>query len=50
MERREFLRQTAASAATLSCFPATLSAIERESVPGKIDAGPLARPARSYRS
>ncbi len=37
MDRREFLRQTATTAATLSCFPATLSAIERESVPGQIE-------------
>ncbi len=37
MDRREFLRQTAVSAATLNCFPASLSAIERESVPGKIE-------------
>ncbi len=37
MDRREFLRQTATAAATLGCFPATLSAIEREIVPGQIE-------------
>ena len=43
MDRREFLRQTAATTATLSCFPATLSAIERESVPGQIERRSLGR-------
>ena len=37
MKRREFLQQTAAAAATLGCFPATLSAIERETNPGQIE-------------
>jgi aryl-alcohol dehydrogenase-like predicted oxidoreductase len=37
MKRREFLRQTAAAAATLSCFPATLSAVEREITPGQLE-------------
>ena len=36
MKRREFLEQTAA-AATLSCFPANLCAIERETQPGRIE-------------
>jgi aryl-alcohol dehydrogenase-like predicted oxidoreductase len=35
MKRREFLKRTAA--ATLGCFPATLSAIEREISPGQIE-------------
>jgi predicted aldo/keto reductase-like oxidoreductase len=37
MKRREFLKNTAAAAATLGCFPATLSAIEREKSPGQIE-------------
>jgi len=37
MKRREFLKRTAAAAATLGCFPATLSAIEREISPGQIE-------------
>ena len=37
MKRREFLKHTAAAAATLGCFPATLSAIEREIAPGQIE-------------
>ncbi|MBN1817593.1 MAG: aldo/keto reductase [Sedimentisphaerales bacterium] len=36
MKRRQFLKQSAA-AAMLSCFPATLSAIERQSTPGTIE-------------
>jgi len=36
MRRRDFLKQTAA-AAMLSCFPATLSAIERDSAAGTIE-------------
>lgn len=32
MKRREFLKNTAASAALLGCFPASLSAVEREQV------------------
>ena len=41
MRRREFLEQTAAVAATLGCFPATLSAIERENAPGQTERRPL---------
>lgn len=37
MKRREFLKHAAAAAATLRCFPATLSAIERESAPGQLE-------------
>ena len=37
MKRREFLRHAAAAAASLACFPATLSAIERENPPGKLE-------------
>src|ERR1035437_1671973 len=37
MKRREFLKQTAGTAAVLGCFPATLSAIEREDAPGQIE-------------
>lgn len=36
MKRREFLKGTTA-AAMLSCFPATLSAIERQITPGTIE-------------
>jgi len=43
MDSREFLRLTATTAATLSCFPATLSAIERESLPGQIERRSLGR-------
>ena len=37
MKRRDFLKQSATAAAMLSCFPATLSAIERESSSGQIE-------------
>lgn len=37
MKRREFLKHTAAAAATLGCFPATLSGIDREVSPGQIE-------------
>lgn len=37
MKRREFLKHTAAAAATLGCFPATLSAIDRETAAGQIE-------------
>jgi aryl-alcohol dehydrogenase-like predicted oxidoreductase len=37
MKRRDFLKHTAAAAATLGCFPATLTAVEREIAPGQIE-------------
>jgi aryl-alcohol dehydrogenase-like predicted oxidoreductase len=37
MNRREFLKQTTATAAMLGCFPASLSAIERDTTAGKIE-------------
>ena len=37
MKRREFLKTTTAAAAMLSCFPATLTAVEREKASGKIE-------------
>lgn len=37
MKRRDFLKQTAAVAATLGCFPATLTAIERDTAAGQIE-------------
>lgn len=37
MKRRDFLKTAAAGATMLSCFPATLSAIERTSTDGKIE-------------
>jgi predicted aldo/keto reductase-like oxidoreductase len=37
MKRREFLRQTTTATALLGCFPATLSAIERERSPGRLE-------------
>lgn len=37
MKRREFLRNTAAAAAMLSCFPATLCGLERETATGKME-------------
>jgi predicted aldo/keto reductase-like oxidoreductase len=37
MKRRDFLRHSAAAAATLGCFPATLTAIARETAPGQIE-------------
>lgn len=43
MKRREFLKQTAIAAAAFGCFPATLSAIERENSPGKMERRALGR-------
>ena len=43
MKRREFLKETAAATAMLSCFPASLSGIEREAQPGKIERRSLGR-------
>lgn len=37
MKRREFLKHTSAAAAMLGCFPAVLSAIEREQAPDRIE-------------
>jgi len=37
MKRREFLKHTAAAAGMLTCFPATLLGIERDSLPGPIE-------------
>jgi hypothetical protein len=37
MKRREFLKQTATVAATLGCFSATLSALDRENNRGQIE-------------
>ena len=43
MKRREFLKNAAAAAAMLSCFPATLSAIERDTTSGRIERRALGR-------
>ena len=37
MKRRDFLKNTALAAAMLNCFPATLSAVERQKPRGKIE-------------
>ncbi len=37
MKRRDFLKQTAAVAATVGCFPATLSAVDRDTASGPIE-------------
>lgn len=37
MNRREFLKHTATTAAMLGCFPASLSAIERDTISGKLE-------------
>lgn len=37
MKRRDFLKDAAAATAMLSCFPATLAGIERDTKPGKIE-------------
>ncbi len=43
MDRRDFLTQAAATAATLSCFPASLEACERIVKPGRIEQRVLGR-------
>jgi aryl-alcohol dehydrogenase-like predicted oxidoreductase len=43
MHRREFLEQSAAAAAGLGAFPATLAALERVAVPGGIERRALGR-------
>lgn len=43
MKRRDFLKTTATAAAMLSCFPATLGAVEREKPRGKIERRSLGR-------
>lgn len=43
MKRREFLAQTAATAAMFSCFPAGLAAVERERAPGLLERRALGR-------
>lgn len=43
MKRREFLKQTAATAATLGWFPATLAAVEREVSPDRMERRSLGR-------
>lgn len=43
MKRREFLKSAAATAALLGCFPATLSAIERDRAAGEIERRALGR-------
>ena len=37
MKRRTFLEGAVSAAATLTCFPATLAAIERETVAGRLE-------------
>ncbi len=43
MKRRTFLKGAASAAATLTCFPATLTAIEREIAPGRLERRSLGR-------
>jgi predicted aldo/keto reductase-like oxidoreductase len=43
MNRRDFLKGAAASAALASCFPASLAGVERELEPGKIERRSLGR-------
>jgi aryl-alcohol dehydrogenase-like predicted oxidoreductase len=43
MKRREFIKQAAVSAAMLNCFPAALTAVEREQPAGKIERRSLGR-------
>ncbi len=43
MKRRTFLKGAASAAAMLACFPATLSAVERETTPGRIERRSLGR-------
>ncbi len=37
MKRRDFLKRTTVATAALGCFPATLSAVERENTPGQLE-------------
>jgi aryl-alcohol dehydrogenase-like predicted oxidoreductase len=46
MKRRDFIRTTAVAAPMLSFFPAELSSIEREQVPGKLEKRSLGRTGR----
>ncbi len=43
MKRRQFLKQTASTAALLGCFPASLTAIERETSTAKLERRSLGR-------
>lgn len=43
MKRREFLKNAAAAAAMLGCFPATLAALDREVIPGRMERRALGR-------